>query len=224
MGGYGSTLYGGKQDGTGFVQPVDWQDSVNTAFRGIITALLGLGTDVMRPANQNAPTGKLTTSKTINVTTDGVTVPVTVTTINQWGTVLLSHINQVGEDIRTQLSVADSDPPTSIEIIQGQRRVTASVQFFRGNALHQANRLKALFKTTSGVMAMQDAGLGLIRVGPVLNVTQFVDSYEEERAQVEIEFYAIAAEVAPLETVNQFPIEFGINSLDDPSNEVIKTP
>jgi hypothetical protein len=144
----------------------------------------------VRPANQNGPTGNLT--KPDN-------------TANQFATVLLNTIERRGwDDERLENEAAPSTNVT--QTIVGQRHLVASIQFFRGDAYTKAERLRALLQTANAITQLQAAGLGVIRVGQALNLTALVDTYWEERGQLEVELSLVTAEQASVATYGKFPI------------------
>jgi hypothetical protein len=95
------------------------------------------------------------------------------------------------------------------EFITGTRRFMASVQFFRGNALTRANSLTQLLQSTSSLQALQAAGIGLVKIGAVRNLSQVVDTYFENRAQIDIEFNVVSQEQTDMPTYGEF--EFAPN-------------
>ena len=158
-------------------------DAANAAIRTLLTTLYASDTNYFRPANQNAPTGH----------------------INQpFATVLVTGFDPVGQDAVTQ---EDEGVPLQLtENIEGQRHLVCDVQFFRSNALLNANRLNALLRSSSTMMLLQQAGLGFIRASKTLNLTSVVDTYYEERAQVELEFYVSSLESLSVSTFSSVEI------------------
>ena len=92
------------------------------------------------------------------------------------------------------------------ETIIGQRRLVASIQFFREDAYTKACRLNALLSMSSSVDKLQAIGLGLVRASPARNLTAVIDSAWEERAQIDLEFHLVAKEVQILPTYGTFPV------------------
>lgn len=158
-------------------------DTTNTALRNLIRSLLGMPAGSVRPANQNAPTGSAT---------------------DQFATVLLTPIGSEGTD--DYLLSPGLNPNEITEKLVGSRRITASVQFFRGDALTKASRLESLMSSSRAIAAMQAAGLGLVTIHPVVNVAEKVDTYWEPRAQVSLEFYLITEEQDTLQSFGTFPV------------------
>jgi len=158
--------------------------AVNRSLRGIIRTLLGMPANSVRPANQNAPTGTMD---------------------EQFATVLVTSVGAEGwDDSRHQ---NEAQPSTNVaESVTGQRRLAASVQFFRGDAYTQACRLRTLLGTSQAIASLQAAGLGFVSASPARNLTGVIDTYWEERAQIDIELYLIDHEVISTPTYGRFPI------------------
>lgn len=161
---------------------------INKRIRQLLRAVLGITDEnFIRPANQNAPTG---------------TAP--------FATVLLMAYEATGNDDKRVTTGQAAN--TVDETQEGQRRVTASVQFFRGDALALAYRLPAALNTSNAIALMQSLGLGLVNVGPVRNIAGIVNTIWEERAGLDIEFHVIASETVNLPTFGEFPVSFGDGS------------
>jgi hypothetical protein len=158
-------------------------DAANKALREIVRSLLAMPENSVRPANQNAPTG---------------------TVSDQFATVLLTTIEKRGQDdwYSADLNVPDQSIQ---ETIVGQRRLTASIQFFRGDAMTKAARLQGLLQSSIAASMLQTAGLGLVAVGSPVNLTGVIDTYWEQRAQLEVQFHCISAEELTVPTYGTFP-------------------
>jgi hypothetical protein len=163
-------------------------DQLNNDLRAILLSLFGIAdANFFRPANQNSPAGK-------------INVP--------FSTVLVSEVTPVGVD---QMDYADVTPDPnnlnqSTETTQGPRHIVASIQFFRSGALTKAARLGSLLRSSAAWTQLQAKNFGLVRVGPVTNVSAVVDSLFEERAQVEVELYCVSKEQATVPTFGTFPV------------------
>lgn len=164
--------------------------ATNKKVREIVRTLLNMPENSVRPANQNAPTGTLDT---------------------QFATVLISAVSQKGWDDTTGKD--EAAPSTNVsESAVGLRRFVASVQFFRGDAYTKACRLRTLLGLSNATDKLQAAGLGFIRASPAKNLTTVIDTYWEERGQIDIEFYLIAAETVSTPTYGRFPISVTASS------------
>lgn len=160
------------------------------ALREIIRALLGMPEHSVRPANQNAPTGTMQ---------------------DQFVTVLISSVTSEGWDDQTFRDL----PSPSLEVeerAEGQRRLVASVQFFRGDAFNKACRLRTLLGLSSAVAACRAAGLGFIQASAVRDLSVVVDTYWEARAQLDLEFYFITDETSNMPTYGLFPVSISTPS------------
>ena len=116
-------------------------DDINKLIRKFIRETLALPENSVRKANQTAPTGKQS---------------------EPFATVLITLIDATGEDDRR----LDNEAAPSLnvaETIIGQRRLVASIQFFRDDAYTKACRLNALLSMSSSVDKLQAIGLGLVR-------------------------------------------------------------
>ena len=157
---------------------------INKTVRELVRTLLNMPANSVRPANQNAPAGAKT---------------------EQFATVLITIIDRTGWDesnLKNEIS-----PSTNVaETIIGQRKFTASVQFFRGDAYTKAARLGILLQTSSAIGKMQAVGLGLVKVGAATNLTAVVDTFWEERGQIIIEFHLVQVETVSTPTFGRFPI------------------
>lgn len=162
--------------------------TINAAFRTVIRTLLAMPANSVRPANRSAPTGT-----------------------EQFATVLVTGIRAEGEDEQRYANAAGQ---TVTETVEGQRRATASVQFFRADAMSKATRLGVLLRTSAASDSLRAAGLGFIRAGPVRDLSGIDAADWEERAQIDIELYCIASEQISAPTYGRFPVSIDI---DDPA-------
>lgn len=158
--------------------------TVDVDIRTLIRTALGMPENSVRPANQNAPTG---------------------TSTDLFATVLVTGDGPTGWDSST---TADDAAPaiTVTETVQGVRKLTATVQFFRPGANGLARRLAGRLQSAAAIELMQAAGLGLTHVGPVKDISSVVNTYWEDRAWMVLEFTATAVETATIDTYNVFPV------------------
>lgn len=165
-------------------------DDLNKVVRKLIRDVMGLPEDSIRPANQQAPTGKKD---------------------EPFGTVLITVVDSTGEDDR--LLASEAAPSNNVvESIAGQRRFTASVQFFRKGAQTLAERLPTRLSFSSSAEKMQALGLGFIRASPAKDLTAVIDADWEQRAQIDLEFHVMAVETDIVPTYGTFPIETTVDS------------
>lgn len=158
---------------------------INRNIRRLLRAVYGIADDdFFRPADQKAPTGTID---------------------QQFGTVRIMAMPSEGVDVARQFD--EDDPSLNVrETIDGVRHITASVQFFRGDAYTKAARLPALMRSSLAMDECRAQGLGFIRCGAPRNLTQEVDTNFEERGQIDVEFYVIAHEEISIPTYGRFPI------------------
>lgn len=165
---------------------------INRNIRRLLRTVYGItDIDFFRPADQKAATGTIT---------------------QQFGTVRIMAMPSEGIDAQVQTN--EAEPSLNVtESVQGVRHITASVQFFRGDAYTKAARLPALMRSSLAMDTCRAQGLGFIRCGSPRNLTQEIDTNFEERGQIDIEFYVIASETVSLPTYGRFPISI------DPATE-----
>lgn len=161
---------------------------INRNVRRLLRAVCGQSApefeNFWRPANQQALTGDITV---------------------KFGTVLITGMPAEGIDAQTL--VDDEDVPLNVlEQVRGVRHITASVQAFRDGAFTLIARLPALLRTSFAMDKSRELGLGLIRCGVPRDLTAQVDTNWEERGQIDIEFYLIAAESVSMPTYGTFPM------------------
>lgn len=159
-------------------------DIASDKIRLLIRTALGWPANSVRPAYQNAPTGKNS---------------------DKYATVLLTNFigsgwdaNRLTDDTATTVIVSDT---------VGQRQVTAQVQFYRTDAYKTAAALSALLQKQSVIQSMADTGVGLVRVGQVTNVSKVINTKWEEQASVNVDFNVISLETETLTSFNKFPIQ-----------------
>ena len=162
---------------------------VNQSIRAVIANALGFAVTDVRPANQNGPTGNITQT---------------------FATVLCSEVDNEGVDAVQFLDTGVAHQLT--ESVVGVRRIVASVQFFRTNAYTNASRLGGLLRNSASILLLNSLGLSLVRAGRVTNLSQVVDTYWEERAQMELEFYAASVEQAAVGTFVGVPITINVDA------------
>lgn len=173
-------------------------DEINKLIRTFIRETLAMPANSVRPANQTAPTGKQD---------------------EQFATVLVTVIDDTGQDDRKLTN--DAAPALTVtETLVGQRKLTASVQFFRGDAYTKACKLATRMSLSSVVDKLAAINLGFVRSSPPRNLTTLVDAAFESRAQIDLEFYLAAQETQSIPTFGRFPISISKDS-STTSSEVI---
>lgn len=174
--------------------------TIEENFRGNIRTLLGMPANSVIRANQQNP-------------------PPSGGQEDQYATVLVQEIGTYGWDEVTYVDPSQAgsgeqgsgdgpyggDETTDLtENITGQRRFTVSVQFFRGNAIVMAHTLGALLQSSNSITAMVADGICISRIGPVRNLSALVDTFFENRAQMDIEFNFINQEQVDMPTFATF--------------------
>lgn len=176
-------------------------DLVAQNIRTLLATVLGLDPSTVRPANQNGPTGNLS---------------------QPFVTVLVTDITEIGIDETTM--VDQGVDGELVELMSGWRRIIASVQFFRqtNNFAPKtiASRLQGLLRGSVARMHMNHFGLGLVRVGHVTDLSQVVDAYFEQRAQVELEFTVSSVEQAIVPTFAGVNINVKLDSQNEVNLDV----
>jgi hypothetical protein len=184
--------------------------SIEQAFRANIRTLLGMPENSVRRANQFDP-------------------PPAGDQETQFATVFIQQVGGIGWDEIThanptidqdgygQGGSGDGGAGTGAvndvtEFITGNHLFVASVQFFRGDAIDQIERLGMLLQSSPSIQALLAAGIGLGKIGAIRNLSQVVDSFYENRAQMDVEFYVVDREQVDLATFGFFPVT--INSDD----------
>lgn len=138
---------------------------VNKAFRIVFRDLLSLPDNAIRPAYQNAPTGDST---------------------ELFGTVVIISATPEGH---SQIYL-ENDPETVdlLETVIGHVRLTLSVQFYRAGAYDMIMRLVQALQSNAALIKMQQIGVGLVSVGVPRDLTSLIDTYYEDRGQVDLTF------------------------------------
>lgn len=159
-------------------------DIANDKIRWLIRTALDWPENTVRPAYQNAPTGKNS---------------------DFYATVLLTNLTGSGWDANRLAN--DSATAGLKSDTVGQRQATAQIQFYRSGAYKTASALSAILQRQSTIQAMADIGIGLVRVGQVTNVSNVINTTWEEQASVNVDFNVISLETETLDAFTKFPIQ-----------------
>lgn len=163
--------------------------ATNASLRSIFRDALSMPANSIRPANQSAPTGDIT---------------------EPYGTVLVTEVDTQGVD---QQTYADQGVVGELlETISGTRKVMVSFQLFRVNAYNDCVRLGTLLRRASCLRALNNAGICLMRVGKATNITQVIDTLDEERAQIELEFSISSVEQSVVATLASVDINVTVDN------------
>lgn len=159
-------------------------DIANDKIRWLIRTALDWPENTVRPAYQNAPTGKNS---------------------DFYATVLLTNLTGSGWDANRLAN--DSATAGLKSDTVGQRQATAQIQFYRLGAYKTASALSAILQRQSTIQTMSDIGIGLVRVGQVTNVSKVINTTWEEQASVNADFNLISIETETLTGFIKFPIQ-----------------
>lgn len=169
---------------------------VNRKLRELIRLTLGMPANSVRPANQHSPA-------------EGT---------EQFASVLVINVEPTGwDDSRfenTPLTITEAGMPVK-ETIIGQRKIVASVQFFRDNAYEQAMRLGVLLQSSAAQERMELAGFGLIRATTAKDLSAVANTLFEPRGQIDLELHLISSESAQTPTFGTFTIQAETQTLND---------
>lgn len=170
-------------------------DAINLAVRDLVRAVMGMPNGSVRPADQMAPAGGQAT---------------------EIATVKIVSTSEIGHAALTQADAGDDTSTASVDQLD---EVVASVQFYRSPAkdaagkatysnaaFDRAKRLGARLQLPSSVTLMNDAGLGLLRVGPARNLAALADSIWESRGQIDLTFNVSTIETEAVVTVTDVPV------------------
>jgi hypothetical protein len=95
-----------------------------------------------------------------------------------------TNINERGQAFKRKRLLPDEE--TFEHTIRSQQEVTCVVEFYRGEAKEYAANLMQMDKREDIVWPLYQAGLCIMRTGPVLDLTALQSSQFEERARVDI--------------------------------------
>jgi len=138
----------------------------NAELRAIIKSLLAMGENSVRPSHQNAPIYKG----------------------EEYATVLITGEAAEGTD-----EIAWQDIPGETQFanehLSGTRRVSATIQYYNGNAYRQLRLLADRFQSAIGTQLLEDASMGFV-VSNVQDLTGLLSDEEwQTRAVMRFEFY-----------------------------------
>lgn len=163
-------------------------NDLNDLIRGLMRTLMGWPAHSFRPAQQLAPTGDVN---------------------DAFATVLVSSIDPVADPTMSAIVVRTVVPAPSTNLTESvyvHQRLVASVNFYRSDALMNAQRLAAVLNSSLAVESMQKIGLGLAGCSNVRNLTGVDDAVWESRAQIDIRFHILSITNLTIATYNKFPI------------------
>lgn len=171
---------------------MDVEDVLSVGVRAIVRNLLNLPDNSVRPYKQGTPGQPVGAAP--------------------FATVLITEIHTVGLD---QVKLANIANNHVQETITGPRLLTASIQFYRSGAYQNAARLVALLQASIVAGWLGSAGWGFVRTSGVRNLSGLVDTFWEDRAQLDVTFSCLSIETIDYRTFGTFPI-----TTDDSTNRV----
>lgn len=179
---------------------------IGRSIRGLVRSVMGMPADSVRPANSNAPVGAKDTPM---------------------ATVLVSTVRSIGADTNRLSNVIPNVKGDTVksEMI-GNRLASASIQFFGASAFDNATALVARLQRQSAVETMRNVGLGFVRASPVTNVSAVINTYWEERSQVQIDFTVVSLDSETLDTFGIIPIQITqeINEIESSTSTEVYEP
>lgn len=161
--------------------------AVNKAVRQLVRTVVVMPEKSVIPANENAPLPK-----------------------TPFATVFIPDLESTGEDSLSYEEI-EGDDFHLVEKLEGQRIFTASIQFFKGEAMASAHKLKSRIGLSPNLQAMQRAGLGLVDITPVRDLSAIVSSEWEQRAQLNITFHVVSVETMPVDIYDTFPVSINVD-------------
>lgn len=166
-------------------------DPVNKKLRTLVRTALGQDDGYVRPANMDgSPAGGASLS---------------------FATMFIATSTPIGRE----RIVTIPDPADALKLLEcrtGMYHVNAVAQFFREDAVINARRLKSVLEGASSVDYMRAQNIGFIRAGAATNITGVVDTFYEERAKIDLEFYVEINSSESLATYGTFPISITVDS------------
>ena len=165
--------------------------AMQSSLREAIRIAMGMPLNSVRPSNQHAPAE---------------------VTAEEFATVLIINTAPTGQDdsrFRSETPVSN----TLDEAQVGQRRVTASVQFYRGEAMDKANALWQALNLSPSLERLQVAGFGLVAGGTPKDLSALSNTRMEPRAQVDLTLTIISKVAGKADTFGTFPVSVTRDSM-----------
>lgn len=168
----------------------------NDSLRSLIKQVLQMPDGSVRPANLNAPVG--------DQQEPFATVLIT-------SLVCESHANH---------KLASSDGVNVEEALWTPMRASVSIQFFRAGAMDNAQQLAMALQSAAAIKLLHTMNVGVGRISPINNLTAVVDTFFEERSQVDVDFNLFAFRRSSLPNFKDLSFQVGSESVTT-TNEVI---
>lgn len=155
--------------------------------RELIRLLYAMPENSVRPAPNNAPTGKEPYATVQIIFSDSQ------------GTAEERLANATGNDVTSTKS--------------SHTNVVCSVQFFRDNAKSRAMSLETVMQSQFAIDFLRKNGIGFVGTSVFRDLSALVDTQWEQRAQVDLELSCIISDARTLPTYGTFPLETTVDVL-----------
>jgi hypothetical protein len=156
--------------------------NTNATLRIIIRLLLDMPENAVRPSDQNAPIVKGEEYITVQITAE----------------------HAEGTDETEWL---DDDALHATEHISGVRLVSASIQYYNGDAYRQLRSLSSRLQSELATQMFSDAGFGFVAVANVTNLTGLLpDEIWQSRAVMRLDFYVAVDDLVRTPLIVTVPI------------------
>lgn len=122
---------------------------------------------------------------------------------NPFGTIYVTGINTIGEDIvRYEYN---SGPDNLTEFVEGPRYLRVDFNIYGTGAFDYLNQFRASVTQTESNIQLMNLGLAFIDSSEINDLTEVISSTWNERAQIEMRFYVSAqysSEIVRIAEVN----------------------
>lgn len=160
-------------------------DEVNKAIRTVIRTAMGMAANTVRPADQDGPTGPA----------DAQFATVKIISCRDAGQPSVSHATIVADDDDvSQTTEVTKIVVASVNFYKAPPKDSTGQPRYSNAAFDKAATLVQRLNRQTAILAMQQAGLGLISASEPRNLTQAVDSVHESRGQIDLTFSFVHAE------------------------------
>lgn len=140
-----------------------------------------------------------------------------------YATTQIITLSPDGRESRTVTNAANNQVT---EALEGYRTFMLSINFYRpasngvDTAFDRAVRLQTLIRSSLASTLLNAINVGVVSVGSPRDLTAVVDTFFEDRAQMDIEFSTITKETVTLDTFGTFPVT--IKTSDSETNIIVQ--
>jgi hypothetical protein len=170
-------------------------DRIGKAIHDVIAAAMGMDPKAVRPAGQNAPTGRVDKEFAIYQITsaEDAGFPEAEATPQAFGTA-------------TEAAFVPQYLTVSVNFYRGKSPSAdaAGLPVFTTGAYDRAKRLPLRLRLTPFAELLRSYGLGFIGASEPRNLSGFADAHHESRGQVDLQFSIIALETSDVATFESF--------------------